>query len=101
MPRDVNGPCHGSLRLYVHLCEQFLLKVQWKSSAYHRTEESYIAKPPIKPRTTSPKPAPISENDDSSNSVILFPGQGTQFVGMAKDLVSEFFATQLILLRLQ
>lgn len=41
-------------------------------------------------------PIEILDRDDSENTVILFPGQGTQFVGMGQKLIDQVPSTKLL-----
>ena len=41
-------------------------------------------------------PAPILDQDDSEKTIILFPGQGCQYVGMGQKTIDKAPATKLL-----
>lgn len=61
-------------------------QVQFSTSSYPERDRRHRD---AKSRAAAPPPPLPDADDDSDTSVILFPGQGSQFVGMARKLVEE------------
>ena len=67
----------------------------WTTPTYHEIDE---AKKLLKPKKVNFKkykpPIDIVDEDHSENSILLFPGQGCQFVGMGKNAIEKAPATK-------
>ena len=65
-------------------------QVAWPSSSFHQSESEVLlqqARAKKQLRALSTEAHMSIKNDDRNNSVILFPGQGAQFVGMGSKLI--------------
>jgi hypothetical protein len=80
----------GSLVLIVFEGDQ----VKWTTSTYQEFDEAKeLLNRPKRPKKKENAPLPqISARDDSEGTIILFPGQGSQFIGTFQYLFPQWVA---------
>ena len=72
-------------------------QVAWPTKTYHTTDEAQeLLSRPKKRVKKQTFPVPILDQDDSEKTVILFPGQGCQYVGMGQKTIDKAPATKLL-----
>ena len=91
-------PCpqlHPSLPKSTYYISQ--TQVAWPTKTYHTTDEAQeLLSRPRKRVKKQTFPAPILDQDDSEKTIILFPGQGCQYVGMGQKTIEKAPATKLL-----
>ena len=66
-------------------------QVAWPTKTYHTTDEGQELPSRPKKRSSEFKkvPIPVLDRDDSENTIIIFPGQGCQYVGMGQKAMDK------------
>jgi [acyl-carrier-protein] S-malonyltransferase len=64
-------------------------QIKWRTSTFHEFDEAkeLLNRPKRPKRKVNAPPPPISSRDDSQGTILLFPGQGAQFVGMGQKVL--------------